>query len=97
MNKSVNTVTMRRGEPTDRLRDITTAGRSLLGSVGYRRTRMADVAAAAGLSSGSVYTYVDSKEALLHVVLTTFFEVTSDGPIELPITAPDFKSTLEAV
>ena len=30
---------------------------------------MAEVAAEAGLSTGAVYTYVDSKEALLHLVL----------------------------
>jgi len=97
MNKSVNTVTMRRGRPADRLHDITEAGRQLLGSVGYQRTRMADVATAAGLSAGSVYTYVDSKEALLHAVLAGFFASPTEALPELPITAPPLAETLEAV
>ncbi|MHB1788440.1 MAG: TetR/AcrR family transcriptional regulator [Acidimicrobiales bacterium] len=88
---------MRRGQPADRLRDITEAGRHLLGSVGYQRTRMADVATAAGLSAGSVYTYVTSKEALLHSVLTGFFtSLTETFPV-LPISAPPLAETLEAV
>jgi AcrR family transcriptional regulator len=88
---------MRRGQPTDRLRDITDAGRQLLGTVGYQRTRMADVAAAAGLSAGSIYTYMSSKEALLHTVLGGFFASASGAVPELPITAPPLQVTLEAV
>jgi len=88
---------MRRGEPADRLRDIASAGGALLGGIGYRRTRMADVAAAAGLSAGAVYTYVDSKEALFHHVLTSFFEPCPVPPSELPLTAPELQVTLDAV
>ena len=80
-----------------RLTDITEAGRSLLGTVGYRRTRMADVAAAAGLSTGSIYTYVDSKEALLHTVLTSFFSPDYLHTTKIPITAPDLGVTLKEV
>lgn len=88
---------MRRGEPADRLRDIATAGRALLGGIGYRRTRMADVAAAAGLSAGAVYTYVDSKEALFHHALTSFFAPCPVGTSELPLRAPELQVTLDAV
>ena len=88
---------MARGDPGERLAAIVEAGRRLLGTVGYQRTRMADVAAAAGMSAGSVYTYVDSKEALLHVVLTGFF-VRSPAPVpELPVTAPPLDETLATV
>ena len=80
-----------------RLEEITEAGRSLLGTVGYRRTRMADVASAAGLSTGSVYTYVDSKEALLHTVLTSFFSPDALRMTEIPVTAPDLGVTLKEV
>jgi len=58
---------------------------------------MADVAEIAGLSSGSVYTYVDSKEALLHAVLTGFFASPQQTLPELPVTAPPLEVTLEAV
>ncbi len=88
---------MRRGDPEERLRDIVAAGRRLLGTVGYQRTRMADVAEIAGLSAGSVYTYVDSKEALLHAVLTGFFALPAETAPELPVTAPPLEVTLEAV
>jgi len=97
MSQSVNTLIMRRGDPADRLRQVTEAGRQLLGTVGYQRTRMADVAAVAGLSAGSVYTYVSSKEALLHTVLTSFFASPSGAMPELPITAPPLPVTLDAV
>ena len=69
----------------------------MLGSVGYQRTRVADVATAAGLSAGSVYTYVNSKEALLHAALTRFFASPTEALPELPITAPPLAETLEAV
>jgi AcrR family transcriptional regulator len=97
MSQSVNTQIMRRGDPADRLRQITEAGRQLLGTVGYHRTRMADVAAAAGVSAGSVYTYVTSKEALLHTVLTSSFASPSEAVPELPVTAPSLQVTLDAV
>jgi len=97
MSQSVNTLTVRRGHPFDRLRAITEAGRQLLGSVGYQRTRMADVATAAGLSAGSVYTYVSSKEALLHAVLSGFFASPTEALPELPISAPPLAVTLEEV
>lgn len=80
-----------------RLEAITEAGRTLLGTVGYRRTRMADVASAAGLSTGSVYNYFDSKEALLHTVLTSFFSPDSLSATPIPITAPDLGVTLKEV
>jgi AcrR family transcriptional regulator len=64
---------------------------------------MADVAAVAGMSTGSVYTYVDSKEALLHLVLTTSLAPRADGlpepdaPPELPVSAPPLEATLADV
>lgn len=80
-----------------RLEEITEAGRTLLGTVGYRRTRMADVASVADLSTGSVYNYFESKEALLHTVLTSFFSPESLAVAEIPITAPDLGMTLKEV
>lgn len=35
---------------------------------GFHRTRISDIARAAGLSQGSIYNYVESKEALLYLV-----------------------------
>jgi len=58
------------------------------GRLGYRGTRMADVGAAAGMSAGSVFNYVESKEALFHLVFTRALEPVGDGRIELPIPSP---------
>jgi AcrR family transcriptional regulator len=56
---------------------------------------MSDVSAEAGLSSGAIYTYVESKEALLHVVLLHFFGHYVEGAPPLPIVAPPIEETLE--
>jgi AcrR family transcriptional regulator len=82
-----------------RLLDITAAGRVLFGRLGYRRTRMAEVAAEAGLSSGAIYTYVESKEALFHLVLAVGFgfplaEITAPG---LPLPTPAPTATLQLI
>src|SRR2546421_201921 len=42
---------------------------SMSAAAGYRRTRMADVAVAAGVSPGLLYTYAESKEALFALVV----------------------------
>jgi len=65
------------------------------GRLGYRRTKMAEVSAAAGLSAGAVYTYVESKEALFHLALATGFE--QPNPPDLPIAAPPFEETLQMI
>ncbi len=36
---------------------------------GYRRTQMSDVARAAGVSQGTLYNYVESKEALFYLII----------------------------
>ncbi len=58
------------------------------GRHGYRGTRMADVGVAAGMSAGSVFNYVESKEALFHLVFTRAFEADGDGPPTLPVPTP---------
>ncbi len=72
--------------------DITEAGGRCLSRVGYRRTKMADVAAEAGVSTGSVYTYLEGKEALFHAVLAHRLSVPPGAG--LPLRAPAFEETL---
>ena len=69
------------------------AGGRCFGRLGYRRTKMAEVAAEAGISTGSVYTYVESKEALFHAVLSRRLGEAT-GP-DLPLQAPPFEETLD--
>jgi AcrR family transcriptional regulator len=58
---------------------------------------MAEVAAAAGLSTGAVYTYVEGKEALLHLVLASRLGMPAADFPELPLAAPDIEVTVEMV
>ncbi len=58
---------------------------------------MAEVAAAAGLSTGAIYTYVESKEALLHLVLASGLGATAEDFSALPLSAPAIDVTVELV
>jgi AcrR family transcriptional regulator len=58
---------------------------------GYRRTQMADVTQAMGLSPGAVYRYVESKEALFDLVIRAAAPpgvAPADLPLPLPTPAP---------
>jgi AcrR family transcriptional regulator len=65
---------------------------------GYRRTQMADVAEALGVAKGTVYLYVESKEALFDVVAR---HIDDPGPIPcpttLPVKTPSTAATLRAI
>jgi AcrR family transcriptional regulator len=49
------------------MRDIAEASRRTFLATGYRRTQVADVARAAGLSPAALYRHVESKDALFHL------------------------------
>jgi AcrR family transcriptional regulator len=85
----------RRSPPERRLEEIADAATRVFGRLGYRRTHMADVAAAAGLSSGAVYSYVESKEALFHLVFVRAFGGLDDTLERLPLVAPPFEVTVK--
>jgi len=72
---------MTRQMPTQRFQDLVDAATAVFIAQGYRRTQMADVAAAMGLAKGTVYLTVESKEALFDVALRY-----ADAP--RPIAAP---------
>jgi AcrR family transcriptional regulator len=65
---------------------------------GYRLTQMADVASALGVAKGTVYGYVDSKEALFDAAVRF-----ADGhlplpdPSKLPLPVPGPRSTLNYI
>lgn len=73
------------------------AGARCFARLGYRRTRMAEVAAAAGMSTGAIYTYVQSKEALLHLVLAAGLGAPTEDFTDLPLSAPGIEATVEMV
>ncbi len=72
----------------ERLASLATAATEAFGRVGYRGTRTADVAAKAGMSAGSLFTYVESKEALFHLVFLYGFGQLPEPPPALPLGTP---------
>ena len=60
----------------------------VFGRQGYRRTRTAEIAAEAGMASGSVFNYVDSKEALFFLVFAHGFHALDEADPVLPIATP---------
>ena len=88
---------MPRTPPPERLTEVAQAATRVFGRLGYRRTHMADVATQVGLSSGAVYTYVESKEALFHLVFAHAFGQFASGVPSLPLSTPAFAETLELI
>ena len=78
---------MPRPSPRERLASLATAATEMFGRLGYRGTRTADVAARAGMSAGSLFTYVESKEALFHLVFVSALDLLPEAP-ELPLPTP---------
>jgi AcrR family transcriptional regulator len=56
--------------------------------LGYRRTRMQDIAREAGVSPGLLYSYADSKETLFALVVQREIGADVDA-LALPVTSPD--------
>ncbi len=80
---------MARVRPENRFQQLRDAGLRVFGTKGLRRARMADVAREMGVATGSLYNYVESKEALFHWLVELG---TSDEPVvepaKLPIPTP---------
>jgi AcrR family transcriptional regulator len=89
---------MTRSIPKDRFHDLLEAATAVFLEQGYRRTQMADVAARMGVAKGTLYLYVESKDALFDAVLR---HADAANPIQLPnrlpVAAPRRSTTLEMV
>jgi AcrR family transcriptional regulator len=89
---------MSRPTPRDRFQSLIEAATAVFLEQGYRRTQIVDVAARMGLAKGSVYTYVESKEALFDCVLRHADHADRiDLPEALPVATPPPEATLEMV
>ena len=88
---------MKRPSQQDRLAEIAAAATRIFGRLGYRRAQMAGVAADAGLSAGAIYTYVESKEALFHLVFAVGFGELGDQLPELPVATPSSDETIRLI
>jgi AcrR family transcriptional regulator len=89
---------MARKVPADRIEKLIDCAADVFIGQGYRRTQMDDVAAALGVAKGTLYLYVDSKEALFDLVARF-----ADGPrplpnpLKLPIPTPRAGATVRYV
>jgi AcrR family transcriptional regulator len=84
-----------RSIPPDRYDALIRAATEVFLEQGYRRTQMADVAGALGVAKGTVYLYVESKEALFDRVLEHADRTDAiPSPRMLPVPTPRPGSTL---
>lgn len=89
---------MPRAIPKERFHDLIEAATAVFLEQGYRRTQMADVAARMGVAKGTVYLYVESKEALFHAVVRHADRREQLAlPDSLPVPTPPPGATLEEV
>jgi AcrR family transcriptional regulator len=89
---------MPRAIPGDRFEALIDAATAVFLEQGYRNTQVADVAARMGLSKGSIYTYVESKEALFDCVLRHADHAHRiELPEVLPVPTPSPGATLKMV
>jgi AcrR family transcriptional regulator len=80
---------MARAIPENRLKELLACATRVFIAQGYRRTQIADVARALGVAKGTLYLYVESKEALFAAVLRyADGESPSASELELPIPTP---------
>jgi len=78
-----------RAAPDDRLDQLVACATRVFIEQGYRRTQMADVAEAMGVAKGTLYLYVESKEALFDLVCRSAdLEPPLPKPATLPIPTP---------
>jgi AcrR family transcriptional regulator len=70
------------------LSEIATAAARVFTSKGYKAAGISDVATALGLSHGALYTYVDSKEALLYLAFLRLAEPAALDEMLIPVATP---------
>lgn len=79
-----------------RLRELAEAGTAVFCRQGFERSQMADVAKAMGVAVGTVYLYVESKEALFDLVVRNGSAESPDwlDALEIPVRTPKPGSTV---
>ena len=82
--------------PPDRLGQLVDCAARVFIEQGYARTQMADIAAALGVAKGTLYLYVESKEALFDLVARHADDPRAEWP-PLPIRTPKPGATTKYV
>lgn len=85
---------MARVKPEERLDQVVDAALRVFSDKGFKRAQMDDVAAEMGVSKGTVYNYVESKEALFYLLVERAFGGSSETPPELPVRTPKRGATI---
>lgn len=79
---------MARSIPPTRLPNLIEAALRVFSLKGFRRTQMADIAREMGMSPGSLYNHVESKEALFYLVIDAGFGENASSPVAFPVRTP---------
>lgn len=87
---------MARPIPEDRLSRLVEVATAVFIEQGFRQTRMEDVAEALGVAKGTVYLYVESKEALFDLVCRSA-DRPFEHPAELPVKSPAAGATVRYI
>jgi AcrR family transcriptional regulator len=68
-----------RKNPADRTNVLLSVARAEFARHGYEATTIRDIAAAAGMASGNVYRFIESKDAMLESIMGSYHTRLSDG------------------
>ena len=79
---------MPRRRPETGLDDLIQAAANTFARLGFRRTQMADIAREMGVSAGTLYGYVESKEALFDLAVQRAFLDEKPTANALPVATP---------
>jgi AcrR family transcriptional regulator len=88
---------MPRRRPADRLDQLIVAAARVFTAKGYRRAQMADVAREMGVAPGTLYLYVEGKEALFDLVVQRAFVDGEAPPPALPVPTPAPEAVLASL
>ena len=89
---------MPRETPPGRIAELVRRATEVFIAQGYRRTQMSDVAEALGVAKGTIYLYVESKEALFDLVCRYGDRPDdADKTLDLPVRTPKAGATLRFV